>query len=117
MSGSDRDDKTGIFKRKRTRVFEKRIQVQMPSGKIYGPYTRDEVLGFIESKRIRGEEKILYEGDVLWKAIGTDPEFFDAIQAIISGKKYKRAEPEAEEVSGFPDQDEKTRASVRGTQT
>jgi tetratricopeptide (TPR) repeat protein len=117
MSGSDRDDKTGIFKQTRTRVFEKRIQVQMPSGKIYGPYTRDEVLGFIESKRIRGEEKILYEGDLLWRPIGTDPEFFDAIQAIISGKKIKRAETKAEEVSGFSNHDEKTRASSRGTQT
>jgi tetratricopeptide (TPR) repeat protein len=119
MSGSDRDDKTGVFKNLETRVSEKLVQVQMSSGKIYGPYARDEVLNFIESKKIRGEEKILFEGETLWRPIATEPEFFDAIHAILSGKPIKRKpKPSSESFSAIDDRD-KTRASgsPKGTQT
>jgi tetratricopeptide (TPR) repeat protein len=112
-----KDDKTGFFKDQKTRVAEKSVQVQMASGKIYGPYARDEILNFIETKKIRGEEKILYQGETEWKAIATDPEFFDAIHAVISGKKVKRAERNTE-VSAPGDAADKTRASGPvGTQT
>jgi len=112
MDGSDKDGKTGIFKDLKTRISEKSVQVQMASGKIYGPYSRDEVLSFIESKRIRGEEKVLFEGETEWRAIATDPEFFDAIHAVLSGNKIKRRKSAADEESSAPlDASDKTRAS------
>lgn len=119
MGGSDRDDKTGVFKNLETKVSEKRVQVQMSSGKIYGPYARDEVLSFIEAKKIRGEEKILFEGETLWRPIATDPEFFDAIHAILSGKPIKRKPKEPSGSFSSIDEQDKTRASgaPKGTQT
>ncbi|MEO5667977.1 MAG: hypothetical protein ABIR96_07960, partial [Bdellovibrionota bacterium] len=111
MSGSDKDDKTGVFKDLKTRVAEKSIQVQMVSGKIYGPYSRNEIHSFIEDKRIRGEEKILFEGETVWKPIASDTEFYDAIHAILSGKKIKRKEIAKNEVSASFDSSDKTRAS------
>jgi tetratricopeptide (TPR) repeat protein len=119
MGGSDKDDKTGVFKNLETRVSEKLVQVQMSSGKIYGPYARDEVLNFIESKKIRGEEKILFEGETIWRPIGTDPEFFDAIHAILSGKPIKRKPKPPSGSFAAIDERDKTRASgaAKGTQT
>jgi tetratricopeptide (TPR) repeat protein len=87
-----RDDETGVGfgiadRDARTRVQDLKIQVQMPSGKIFGPYARREILMFIQKRKIRGQEKILVSGETLWRPIASDPEFFDALHALISGAK------------------------------
>jgi tetratricopeptide (TPR) repeat protein len=71
----------------RTSIQSRRIQVRMPSGKIYGPYHREEVLGFIRSRKVKGEEAILLEGTSDWRPITSDPEFFDLLQEVVFGVK------------------------------
>lgn len=118
MGDSDRGDDGGVFKDLKTRFQNKLVQVQMPSGKIYGPYTRNEVLDFIESRRIRGEEKILFDGETQWKPIASDPQFFDAIHALLSGQEIKRpAIPQEEERKSFSNNDEATQLSRDNTKT
>ncbi len=116
MSSSDGDDKTGVFKADRTRVVLKKLQVQMPSGKIYGPYSRFEIFTFIQKKKIRGEEKILVEGETVWRPIASDTEFFDAIHDVLSGKSIDLKSKKQEE-SIFSDSNDKTKVSRSGTQT
>ena len=113
---SGNSDKTGVFKVEHTRVVEKTIQVQMPSGKIYGPYSRFEVLTFIEKKKIRGEEKILLEGETGWRAIASDTEFFDAIHQVLAGKKLNLKKKSKTE-SVFSDTNDNTKVSNVGTRT
>jgi tetratricopeptide (TPR) repeat protein len=70
-------------------MSEKNIQVRMPSGKIYGPYTREEVIKFIRKKKLRGEEDIFVLGDGAWKKLAADTEFFDALQEHLAGTQIK----------------------------
>ncbi len=70
----------------KTKVSEKRIQIRMVSGKIYGPYTRREVLSFIHSRKLKGQEEILFEGESNWKGISSDIDFFDAFQDVLVGR-------------------------------
>ena len=86
-------------------VSSRKLQVRMPSGKIYGPYTRIEVLSFIGERRVQGEEFILVEGETNWRPITSDNEFFDALQAILLGKK---SEPTKK--SGFTEEKARTAA-------
>ena len=67
--------------------LESKIQVRMSFGKIYGPYTKTEVLEFIAAKRIKGEEEILVEGERNWRSISSDVDFYDALQAAVFGVK------------------------------
>ncbi len=116
MSDSDGDDKTGVFKFQKTRFVEKKLQVQMPSGKIYGPYARLEVLTFIQKKKIRGEEKILLEGETSWRPIASDTEFYDAILVVLSGKNLN-LDAHIRDSSAFIDSKEKPKHSKSGTRT
>ncbi len=84
------------YRPEKTTVSDRRLSVRMPSGKVYGPYKRSEVLSFIQSKRLRGEEEILFEGQSIWQPIGSDPEFFDALHAILSGRKLARSKNDGE---------------------
>ncbi len=84
---SDGDEGKFRYKKEKTEVASRRVSVRMLSGKIYGPYRRAEILGFISSRKIRGEEEILFEGSAEWQAIASDPEFFDALHALLEGKK------------------------------
>jgi hypothetical protein len=76
-----------------TQVRSRKIQVRMPSGKIYGPYQRAEILAFIQARKIAGEESILIEGTQDWKPITSDPEFFDALKDSIFGATKVKAVP------------------------
>lgn len=71
----------------RTSIQELKVQIRRKDGKIFGPYTRREVLGFIYSKRLDGSENILIEGTDRWRPINSDTEFFDALQEILFGIK------------------------------
>ncbi|MBS1983032.1 MAG: tetratricopeptide repeat protein [Bdellovibrionales bacterium] len=93
-----------------TQMGSRRIQVRMPSGKIYGPYQRPEVLSFITAKKITGEEFILFEGTSEWQPIASDPEFFDAIQVAQFGEES----PDSAEKANPPGQfSESQKSSVR----
>jgi len=59
---------------------ERMIRVRMPSGKIYGPYTRSEIKTYISKSRLRGEEEIFISGELAWRPLSSEPGFFDAIQ-------------------------------------
>lgn len=127
--GRGNSDRTGIFKDDRTQISSKKLQVQMPSGKIYGPYTRIEILSFIASKKIRGEEKILFEGDTVWRPIATDTEFYDAIHTVLMGGSITRLEDELPTAAASksskrsrtqeddPSRDEATAVQSSGTRT
>ena len=94
QSGDDGETKLGYAKSDLTRtVTAKKIQVRMSSGKIYGPYLKPEIIKFIQIKKIRGNEAILVEGESDWKPIGSDVDFYDAIQASIMGSKGAPAAP------------------------
>ena len=64
----------------------------MASGRIYGPYTIDEVLVFIGAKRIRGSEEISFEGEFSWRAISSEPVFFDKLQEIFFGVENQKSD-------------------------
>lgn len=66
-------------------MSEKKIQVKMNSGKIYGPYSREEVLKFIRKKKLRGDEEIFVLGERSWKQLSSETEFYDELQKIIVG--------------------------------
>ncbi len=89
MSNQDEDSGTrtglagSLFDKTRTSISDKKIQIRMVSRKVYGPYTRTEVVGFIVTKRLTGEEEILFEGDSDWKPISSDLEFFDLFQKML----------------------------------
>lgn len=70
----------------RTSVQSKKVQVRMSSGKIYGPYGRDEIISFIHAKKLKGQEEILFDGETLWRPISSDVEFFDAFQDVLVGR-------------------------------
>jgi tetratricopeptide (TPR) repeat protein len=79
----------GLGDRTKTSAPQK-LQVKMPSGKIYGPYTKIEVLGFIQDRRISGEEEVLFEGEPNWRPIASDTDFFDALEARLAPQKAKK---------------------------
>jgi tetratricopeptide (TPR) repeat protein len=98
---SDRDDSAFRYRKEKTEISNRRLSVRMASGKVYGPYRRAEVLSFIAARRIRGEEEILFEGEVDWQPIASDPEFFDALHSLLEGKRpSSRSEVDQEESSG-----------------
>lgn len=100
-----------------TQVRSRKIQVRMPSGKIYGPYQRAEILAFIQARKIAGEESILIEGTQDWKPITSDPEFFDALKDSIFGATKVKAvpmDPKTLVTPETPPEDAtRTRASVK----
>lgn len=63
------------------------VRVRTGSGKIYGPYTRAEIVQFIYQKKLKGEESILIGQSTQWRALSSDTEFFDALQNALLGKK------------------------------
>ena len=79
----------------KTQLQARKIQIRMPSGKIYGPYQRLEILSFIAAGKIKGDEYILVEGTSDWKIITTDAEFFDSIQQAIFGTSVGGQKPAA----------------------
>ncbi|NCN26303.1 tetratricopeptide repeat protein [bacterium] len=66
------------------------LRIKMPSGKIYGPYSRADVLKFIRLKKIQGEEEMLSLEEGRWRVVSSDPEFFDQIQSTIEDRTEKR---------------------------
>lgn len=108
-----KDDDTRLGFRgdsKTTVTSAARLQVQMESGKIYGPYARAEVESFIRSKRIRGEEQILFEGESSWRPISSDTEFYDVLQEVYFGVK---APVRKGELPAKSEADDKTRVSAK----
>ncbi len=98
-----------------TQVSNARIQVRMSSGKIYGPYTRGEILAFIQQRKLKGEEEILVEGESSWKIISSDVEFFDLFQKILekSGTKSESSAIKKEEtVAGYFKESEKKKSRL-----
>jgi hypothetical protein len=63
-------------------MSEKKIQVRMASGKIYGPYSREEVIKYIRKKKLKGDEEVFVLGESSWQKLSADPEFFDVLQEI-----------------------------------
>ena len=84
----------GLSADKTRTITSRKIQIRMMSGKIYGPYTRVEVLSFIKAKRLTGEESMLVEGESQWRLVTTDTEFFDAFQAALFGVKPSETPPD-----------------------
>jgi len=66
---------------------QRRVQIQMSSGKIYGPYLRTEIDSFIRAKKVNGEELILFEGETAWRPISSDTEFYDVLQEVLFNVK------------------------------
>lgn len=62
----------------------KKLQVRMASGKIYGPYRIEDVLVFISTKKLTGDEEILFDGELTWRPISSEPVFFDALEQAAS---------------------------------
>jgi len=80
----------------RTSIQDLKIQIRRKDGKIFGPYSRREILGFIFAKKLDGSESILFEGSDRWRPINSDNEFFDALQEVLFGVKpsaTKRPDP------------------------
>lgn len=71
----------------RTSIQDLKIQVRRKDGKIFGPYSRREVLGFIYAKKLDGSESILFDGTDRWRPLNSDNEFFDALQEVLFGVK------------------------------
>ncbi len=71
----------------RTSIQDLKIQIRRKDGKIFGPYSRREVLSFIYSKKLDGSESILFDGSDRWKSLNSDTDFFDALQEVLFGIK------------------------------
>ncbi len=90
-SGDGGQTRTGfgrtLFGKNTTTAHSNRkIQVRSKAGKVYGPFTRSQVVAFIVDKKLTGEEQLLFEGENSWKDIYSDIEFFDLFQRIQSGE-------------------------------
>ncbi len=68
----------------KTSVIEK-IRLRSASGKIKGPFTREEINILIRKNKIAGDEDIFLESEGRWKAIASDTDFFDVIQEVQFG--------------------------------
>ena len=68
----------------KTSVVEK-IRLRSASGKIKGPFTREEINILIRKNKIAGDEDIFLESEGRWKAIASDTDFFDVIQEVQFG--------------------------------
>ncbi len=93
-SGDGGQTRTGfgrtLFGKNTTTAHSNRkIQVRSKAGKVYGPFTRSQVVAFIVDKKLTGEEQLLFEGENSWKDIYSDIEFFDLFQRIQSGEKIE----------------------------
>jgi hypothetical protein len=51
-------------------------------GEIYGPVGADELRQWIAEGRANGQSKIQADGSAEWRALGTFPEFADALTAV-----------------------------------
>jgi len=78
---------TGNADKSSTRAL--RLQVRLVSGKVVGPFSRDQVISLINRKKLNGEESVLFDGEGTWRAISSDNDFFDAFQARLEGRQVE----------------------------
>lgn len=99
----DNGTRTGVggslFDKTRTHLHNKTLQIRMASKKVYGPYSRPEVVSFILGKKLTGEEEILYEGETDWKPISSDIEFFDLLQNVLMNRESVNSEKSKKEIT------------------
>ncbi len=118
-SGDSGNTRTGfgrtLFGKTSTALDSRKIKIKSSSGKVYGPFERKAVFGFIVEKKLTGDEKILVEGEADWKEIVSDLDFFDLFQKVQSGQ-VTQIQPElSEKIATQVKQEKKPTKSVERT--
>lgn len=89
---SSKKDKSKLFslsRKTKSNIETKKISIRFPSGKIYGPYTRIEIIDFLQKRQLKGNEEILYFGDSEWIPLSADVELFDWLKRRLDRKNLE----------------------------